>query len=288
MTPNRCTKIWCNFCFFVRLKSSSFPPKGKKNPVFFETSPKCRQQIDLKAFFFFPSLKGRGGLGGREGALSRFLFLREGRREGRDEGGGRRRGRGLWGGGVVPYFINLKFIQYVVWEIDGAIGDIFLGNFNLEMSSNMYQNLSPLSVPKTRKRCDLKNGTLKNIAFKWHPERRLRFSEASKRGWREGFGDQQPPKSCQKVLQNCVPLLLRGHRKKGAGKGLNLWHRKEFFEPTFSVRQPLFETSEIFPEFLAIFLRNLQQSLRFALCAISKRGDSLATAIFGGERQVSS
>ena len=27
--------------------------------------------------------------------------------------------------------------------------------------------------------------------------------------------------------------------------GLNLWHRKDFFAPTPSVRQPLFETSDL-------------------------------------------
>ena len=39
-------------------------------------------------------------------------------------------------------------------------------------------------------------------------------SEVSKRGWREGVGDQQRPKYSNNVSQNSVLLLLRGHSKK--------------------------------------------------------------------------
>ena len=72
------------------------------------------------------------------------------------------------------------------------------------------------------------------------------LSEVSKRGWREGVGDKQTPKKSPKVLQKCVPFLLRGHRKKGTEKRLNLCHIKDFLAPTPSVRQPLFGTSDFF------------------------------------------
>ena len=69
-------------------------------------------------------------------------------------------------------------------------------------------------------------------------------SEVSKRGWQEGVGDKQPPKRAKNILQKCVPLLLRGHRKKVQKRGLNIWLFKDFLAPTPSVRQPLFETSD--------------------------------------------
>ena len=48
-------------------------------------------------------------------------------------------------------------------------------------------------------------------------------SEVSKRGWREGVGYHQKTKKIrQKVLQKCVPLLLRGHRKRVQNRGRNL------------------------------------------------------------------
>ena len=51
--------------------------------------------------------------------------------------------------------------------------------------------------------------------------RKMFMSEVSKRGWRGGggVGDQQRPKYSKKCPQNCVLLLIRGHRKKGAEKG---------------------------------------------------------------------
>ena len=54
-------------------------------------------------------------------------------------------------------------------------------------------------------------------------DRSVLGSEVSKRGWREGVGDKQTPKRAQKILQKCVPLLPRGHRKKGQKRGSNLW-----------------------------------------------------------------
>ena len=60
-----------------------------------------------------------------------------------------------------------------------------------------------------------------------------------------GLATNRPQNTAQKVLQKYVPLLLRGHRKKGTEKRLNLWHSKDFFATTPSCRQPLFETSEI-------------------------------------------
>ena len=43
--------------------------------------------------------------------------------------------------------------------------------------------------------------------------------EVSQRGWREGVGSQEAPKIQQKfVPRNCVLILIRGHRNKGAEK----------------------------------------------------------------------
>ena len=67
------------------------------------------------------------------------------------------------------------------------------------------------------------------------PEQCPMYSEVSKRDWREGVGDQL----------NCVLLLIRGHRKRGQKKGLNLWYGRDFLAPTPSVRKPLFETSDV-------------------------------------------
>ena len=44
------------------------------------------------------------------------------------------------------------------------------------------------------------------------------FSEVSKRGWREGVGDKQTPKTSQKSSPEMCPLLLRRHRQKGTEK----------------------------------------------------------------------
>ena len=54
------------------------------------------------------------------------------------------------------------------------------------------------------------------------PKRRRRFSELFQR-FRKGVGGRglatnKPRKRAQKVLQKCVPILLRGHRKKGTEK----------------------------------------------------------------------
>ena len=79
------------------------------------------------------------------------------------------------------------------------------------------------------------------------------FSEVSKRGWREGVGDKQAPKKFSRTSPN------GGIGKRVQKRGLNLWHMKDFLGPTPSVRQPLFETSEIFPaNFLALFLQGLR------------------------------
>ena len=82
--------------------------------------------------------------------------------------------------------------------------------------------------------------TLLDFRTVLHPE----FSEVSKRGWREGVGDKQEPQKTREILQKCVPLLLRRHRKKSTERGLNVWHMKDCLAPTPSVPQPLFETSE--------------------------------------------
>ena len=55
-------------------------------------------------------------------------------------------------------------------------------------------------------------------------------------------GDQNTAKL---VPENCVFLLKRGPRKKGAEKGLESMVWEGFLAPIPSVRQPLFETSDI-------------------------------------------
>ena len=45
-------------------------------------------------------------------------------------------------------------------------------------------------------------------------------SEVSKRGWREGVGDQQHPKHSKNASQSGVLLLIRGHREKRTEKRL--------------------------------------------------------------------
>ena len=51
--------------------------------------------------------------------------------------------------------------------------------------------------------------------------------------------------TAKNVPQNCVLLLIRGHRKVGQKEGLHLWYGRDFLAPTPSVRQPLFETSDM-------------------------------------------
>ena len=86
------------------------------------------------------------------------------------------------------------------------------------------------------------------------------FSEVSKRGWREGVGDERAPK----YSENCSPDLCSPSPKGGIGKraqkrGLNLWHRKDLLAPTPSARQPLFETSDpFFPTYRLSIIRNAE------------------------------
>ena len=47
--PKGAPKFGAILFYFVPLKSSSFPQKGSKTLFNFETGPKCRQQIGLKA-----------------------------------------------------------------------------------------------------------------------------------------------------------------------------------------------------------------------------------------------
>ena len=60
----------------------------------------------------------------------------------------------------------------------------------------------------------------------------------------KGLAANKPPKRAKKVLQKCVLLLLRGHRRKGTEKRPESLASEGFLAPTPSVRQPLFETSE--------------------------------------------
>ena len=61
-----------------------------------------------------------------------------------------------------------------------------------------------------------------------------------------GFEKNGAQKTAKDVPQNYVLLLTRRHRKRGQKRGLNLWCERAFLAPTPSVRQPLFQTSEIF------------------------------------------
>ena len=73
-----------------------------------------------------------------------------------------------------------------------------------------------------------------------------------------GLATNKPPKTGRKSSPQMCPLLLKGHRKKVQKRGLNLWHRKDFFAPTPSVRQPLFETSD-FSFFLRVAFKIFQR-----------------------------
>ena len=58
-------------------------------------------------------------------------------------------------------------------------------------------------------------------------------SEVSKRGWREGFGDKQNPQNRQeKFARNVSPFSYGGIGTRVQKRGLNLWHRKDFFATT--------------------------------------------------------
>ena len=70
-------------------------------------------------------------------------------------------------------------------------------------------------------------------------------SEVSKRGWREGVGDQQRPKYSKNCSPKCFSYSEGGEQEKGCRKkGLNLQYGRDFLAPTPSVCQPLFETSD--------------------------------------------
>ena len=66
--------------------------------------------------------------------------------------------------------------------------------------------------------------------------------------FRKGVGGRGLATNPKKFSRNVSPLLLRGHRKKGTEKSLqSLARMKDFLAPTPSVRQPLFETSPLYP-----------------------------------------
>ena len=48
-----------------------------------------------------------------------------------------------------------------------------------------------------------------------------------------GLATNKPPKRAQKVLQKCVPIFLRGHRKNVQKRGVNPWSLKGFFALVF-------------------------------------------------------
>ena len=72
-----------------------------------------------------------------------------------------------------------------------------------------------------------------------------------------GLATNKTPKRASKVFQKCVPILLRGHRKKGTEKRPESLAFQGFFAPTPSVRQPLFETSEIWACAEKLYARKL-------------------------------
>ena len=71
------------------------------------------------------------------------------------------------------------------------------------------------------------------------------LSEDSKRGWREGVGDEQGSKHSENLSPElCSPSPKIGIGRRAQKRDLNLWHRKDLLAPTPSARQPLFETSD--------------------------------------------
>ena len=119
-----------------------------------------------------------------------------------------------------------------------------------------------ISEPKTPSFCGI-SGTRKSLAIAivrfwcakkygcilWTAANNLEEIPLKCQRFRKGVGGRglatnKPRKTAQNILQKCVPLLLRGDIGERVQKrGLNLWHKKDFFAPTPSVRQPLFETS---------------------------------------------
>ena len=72
-------------------------------------------------------------------------------------------------------------------------------------------------------------------------------SEVSKRGWREGVGGTQAPKkSPKKSLEMCPPSHKEA-LEKGTEKGPESLAYEGFPRANPSVRQPLFETSDLNP-----------------------------------------
>ena len=69
-------------------------------------------------------------------------------------------------------------------------------------------------------------------------------------GGQRGLATSSAQNTAKIVPQSCVLLLIRGDRKKGAEKkkGPNLRYCRDFLAPTPSVRQPLFETSDLIPQ----------------------------------------
>ena len=62
-----------------------------------------------------------------------------------------------------------------------------------------------------------------------------------------GLATNKPPKRAQKVLQQCVPLLLRGHRKKGTEKRPESLAYEGFFRANPLCPPTPFRTSETGP-----------------------------------------
>ena len=60
-----------------------------------------------------------------------------------------------------------------------------------------------------------------------------------------GLATNKPPKEPKKFSRNVSPYSEGGIGKRVQKRGLNLWSLKGFLAPTPSVRQPLFETSEL-------------------------------------------
>ena len=68
-----------------------------------------------------------------------------------------------------------------------------------------------------------------------------------------GLATNKPPKRAQKVLQKCVPLLLRGHRKKGTEKRL-----ESLACERFPRANPFFETPTPFRNFWFFWASNFE------------------------------
>ena len=100
-------------------------------------------------------------------------------------------------------------------------------------------------------------------------------SEVSKRGWREGVGDKQTFKQEAKSSPECVPILLRGHRKKGTEKRPKSLGFEALSANPFSKQWDKWSQIRSFPQIFDDFCRF---SLFLGIIAFGRRRFSQKTA----------